>query len=435
MQVSKQTLPKSQIELTFELTIEDLKPFLEQAAEEMTTQKPLEGFRPGKVPFEIVKQRLGEMAILQAATNAIIGETFYDELEKSGIETVDQPKIDIVKMAPNNPFVYKATVSVLPQIELCDYKKLSVKPVEKVVVKKEEVEKIISDLQKMRAEEKPVDREVQKGDKLELNFETIVEGIAIPGGKAEKYSLLVGEGHMIPGFEDNLIGLKKDEEKTFELAFPKDYHNAGTAGKLAKFTVKVLSVAERVLPEVNDDFAKSLGLKKKEDLEKQIEQNVEHERSHELASKKDLEIINLLIEKNKYNELPDSLINDETHKMIEELKDNVKQQGLLFDDYLNHLKKKEDELRLDLTPDAIKRVKTALAIRQIAITENLSASHDEIHAEIDKTLAAYKLNPMYAEEMKHLEENVHSEAAHRYFANLVTNRKVMDHLRKTLIKE
>jgi trigger factor len=177
-----------------------------------------------------------------------------------------------------------------------------------------------------------------------------------------------------------------------------------------------------------------LGLQKKEDLNNQIKHNLEHEKQHKAQQDQDLEIINTIIEKTKFEDIPDTLINSETRKMLEELKDNVARQGLKFEDYLNHLKKKESDLLLDFTPDAIKRVKTALAIRQIATNENISASHDEIHEEMDKTLKSYQMNPAFADQLKQIEENIHSEASHRYFSNVVTNRKVMEMLRKIMVK-
>lgn len=434
MKIESQNLPKSQLEITFELSVEELKPFLQKAAQEITEQKPLEGFRPGKAPYEIVKQRLGESAILQHATNAIIGDTFYKYLDEQGLDIVDQPKIDIVKIAPDNPFVYKATVSLLPKVELTEYKNLSVKPQEEIKVEDKEVEKVIEDLRKMRASEKVVDRAAKKGDKVELNFETFIDGVALAGGKAEKYPLVLGDGQMIPGFEEQVEGMKKDDEKEFELEFPKKYHNEKIAGKKAKFKIKLLSVFERQMPELNDDLAKNMGLKTLDDLKSQIKNNLQQEKQQKAQDKKDLEMVNLILEKSKFEDLPDSLINQELQKMLEELKDNIAKQGLKFEDYLNHLKKKEADLKIDFTPDAIKRIKTSIAIRQIAVNENFSADEKDIDAEIEKTIASYKMNPMYAQNMEQLEKNIKSEGARRYFGNVIVNRKVMDFLRKTIIK-
>ena len=434
MKINLNKLPKNVLEITFELDSSDLKPFLEQAAKEMTESKPLTGFRPGKAPYEIVKQRLGEMAIMQHALNSIIAKTYYDYLDKEKINTVEQPKIDVVKLAPENPVVYKATVALLPSVEVTDFRKIAIKPIEEIKIEAAAVDKVLADIQKMRCQEALVEREIGKTDKAEIDFETFIDKIAIAGGKAEKYPLVIGDNHMIEGFEDNLIGLKKDDTKEFELSFPKKYHEEKIAGKKATFKVKVLNVYERKMPELNDELAKSLGLPTFEALKKQIEDNLKHEKEHQAQDKKDVEIITQLIEKSTFGDLPDVLINDEAHKMVHELEDKVTQQGLQFADYLNHLKKKESDLLLDFTPDAIKRVKSSLAIRQIALNEKITIDDKEIDDETDLTLKSYQMNPQYASELKQIEDNIKSPNARRYFENLLINRKVMKLLRKEMVK-
>lgn len=434
MKIEKKNLEKSQIELTIEVSLEELKPYLDKAAQELSEKHKIEGFRPGKAPYEIVKQRLGDMAILQQATNEIIGKTFYAAAEQEKVEFVDQPSIEVVKMAPNNAFVYKATVALLPKITLPDYKKLQVKAIEEVKVTDEDVEKVVTDLRKMRAKESAVDRPAKLGDKVELNFETFIDKIAIAGGKAEKYPLVLGDNQMIPGFEEQIVNMKKDEEKEFELSFPKDYHNEKIAGKKALFKVKVLSVFNIEIPEANDELAKSMGLKNKKDLYAHLRSNLKMEQENKAKQAQDIEIVSLLIEKTKFTDIPDVLVNSELEKMMAELKDNVMKQGLNFEDYLSHLKKTEADMKLDMTVDAIKRVKTALVIKDIAEAENIKANEKEILEEADRTLKSYQLNPAYAEHLETIEKNINSEQSHRYFGNVITNRKVMDLLRKTMIK-
>lgn len=434
MNVTKNSLPKSQIELIFEVEYNEIMPQLENAATELAEQTKIEGFRPGKAPFEIVKQRLGEMAILQHAVNSIIANFYYDYIDKNKIETIDQPQIEIIKMAPNNPFSFKAVAALLPNVELCDYKNLKAEKIPEIKIEKEEVDKVINDLRKMRVTEALVEREAKMTDRAEINFETFIDGIAIAGGKAEKYAVVLGENQMIEGFEENLVGLKKDDEKEFELTFPKKYHNEKIAGKKAKFKVKMLAVFEMTLPEVNDELAKTLGLKDLASLNAHIEHSLKHDKETTEIQKQELNIVNQLIEKSKFGDLPDVLITQETHKMVHELEENVAMQGLEFDDYLRHLNKTIADLKLDFVPDAIKRVQTALAIRQIAIAENISANEEEIHAEIDRTLKSYQLNPAYAEDLKKIEENITTEASHRYFANIITNRKVIEFLKKENVK-
>lgn len=434
MKLTKQTLPKNVVELTIEVATDELKPFLETAAKEISQNKPIEGFRPGKASYEMIKQRFGEMTILQQATNALIAEFYYQAIDQEGLQTVDQPEIEIVKMAPENPFIFKAKVALLPSIELCDYQNIKLKAVTPAKVTDDEVKKVIDDIRKMRATDKKVERAAKMGDKIEVNFETFVDGVAIAGGKADKYQMVLGDKQMIPGFEEAIVGLTAGEKKEFELSFPKDYHNTNIAGKKAKFKIEVLTISEIQLPELNEEFVKSLGAPSKEELEKQIKHNLEHEKLHKDMDAKDLELLNALIDKTKFGDIPDVLLNSETHKMMEELKDNVARQGLEFTEYLNHLKKKESDLLLDFTPDALKRVKTSLIIRAVAEKENITTNEKEIDFERQRTLQSYQYNPAMAEQLKQIEANIKSEAAERYFSNVIVNRKTIEFLRQTMIE-
>ena len=234
---------------------------------------------------------------------------------------------------------------------------------------------------------------------------------------------------MIPGFEDNIIGLKKNEVKEFELEFPKKYHEEKLQGKKALFKIKINSVYKIELPEVNDEFAKGFGLKNLDDLKKHLESNIKHEKEMKENQRFELELVEQLIEKSKFEELPDSLVDDETHKMIHELEDNVIRQGMKFDDYLSNIKKTEADLRLDFAIDAIKRVKTGLAIRALAEKENVTAEEKEINDEIERALATYKFHPQYEGKLAELEQNMRSENGQRYFSNLIRNRKAMEFLK------
>jgi len=435
MKIDKKNLEKSQLEITVEMTEEELKPFLTATAEEISKNKEIKGFRPGKAPYNMVVNAVGEMTIYQHAANDAIAKTYYELLEQEQIDTVEQPKIEVIKLAPGNPFIFKATVALLPKVTLCDYTKLKIKPLEEIKVEDKEVEKVLEDLKKMRAKEVLVDQAAEPGNKVELDFNTYIDNVPIEGGQAQKHWVIIGEKHMIPGFEEALVGLKKDEEKEFELAFPKDYHAKNVAGKKAVFKVKIIAVYKIELPEITEEFAKSLGMKDLENLKKSITNNLKKEREMKATQKQELEIFEKLIEKCEFEELPDVLINDETHKMLHELEDNVTQQGLKFEDYLSHLKKTEAELRLEFVPDAIKRVKTALIVREIAKKENIEVTHDEIHEELDKIIASYKLNPAYAGEVERIEQNLHSHETHHYIENILTNRKTLHKLKELIVKE
>jgi len=269
---------------------------------------------------------------------------------------------------------------------------------------------------------------------IDVDFDTFMDKVPLEHGSAKKHNIVIGEGYMIPGFEDNLIGLKKDETKEFELSFPENYHEKSLANKKAQFKVKVNAVYEVQLPELNDEFAVGLGLKDLTAVKKHIESNLEREKKLQAEQKQELDIVNALIEKSKFEDIPEVLVNQEAHKMVHELEDNVMRQGMDFEHYLEHMKKTEADLKLDFVPDAIKRVKTALILRAFAKKENITTTKEEVQAELDKTLAGYKLNPNYANEISRIEENLKTENAYHYFENLLANRKVMKRLKELLVK-
>jgi trigger factor len=434
MKIDKKVLPKNQLEITAELSVEELKPFIDATIEEIGKTKTIKGFRPGKAPSELVVNSVGEMKIYQYAANDAIAKTYYDFLEQEKLDTVDQPSIEVVKLAPGNPFIFKAVVSLLPKVELCDYAKLEVKALPEIKIEEADVDKVLEDLRKMRAKEVLEDKAAETGNKIELDFNTYIDSVPIEGGQAQKHWVIIGEQHMIPGFEEALVGLKKDDEKEFELSFPKNYHKKRIAGQKATFKVKIHGVYRIELPELNEEFARGFGMKDFENLRKNISSNLKREKETRETQKQELEIIEKLIENCKFEEIPEVLITDETHKMFHELEDNILNQGMKMEDYLTHLKKTEAELRLDFVPDAIKRVKTALAIRSIAKKEKLEVTHDEIHEETDKIIASYKLNPAYADEVARMEQNLHSEETHRYITNIIMNRKTLAKLKELVVK-
>lgn len=435
MQITKKSLPKNQLELTIELSAEEMKPYVENAAKEISMTKKIPGFRPGHAPLNLIIKEFGEMKILQTAANNAIAATYYDILETEKLETVDQPDIKMLKLAPNNPLIYSATVALMPQVTLCDYEKIKIKPLENIKIEQKEIDKVISELQRLRAKEILEDKEIANGDKVELDFDTFIDNVLLENGQARKHSLIVGENTMIPGFEDNLIGQKKNDEKEFKLFFPKNYHAANLAGKEAKFKIKIIAVYKIELPELNDEFAKSMGLQKIDDLRKNIENNIKLEKEIKNKQAQELEIMEKLNDKCQFNELPDVLINNETHKMMHELEENLDRRGLKLPDYLKHLKKTEAEMRLDFTADAIKRVKSALAIRAVAQKENISVSDEDINIEINKTLASYKMHPAYAGQIADLEKSMKTENARHYFKNLLMNRKAIECIKEKMMKK
>lgn len=419
-------LPRGRVELTIELTTDEYQPFLESAAKKLSGEIKIPGFRPGKAGYDIVKAKAGEEQIWQAALEGAVRKTFGAAIAENKLETVGAPEIEVLKLAPGNPVSYKAVANLLPEVKLGDFAKIKIekKPAE---IKDGQVKKVLTDLQKMRAKESLVLRPAQKGDKVEIDFESFLDKIPMADGRHQKFPLVIGDGQFIPGFEDQLIGLAANEAKDFELKFPDNYHQKNIAGKLVHFKVKMNSIFQRDLPELNDEFAKGLGgFENLAKAEEQIRENLRHEAEHEANHKLEDEIIEKIIGQSQFSDIPDVLIDSESKKMTDELEYNLAQQGLKLEDYLAHLKKTRGELLLDFAPQALKRVKSALIIRAVAQTENVIGP-EEIDEEIQKTLASYGQNP-------EAEKNIKNPAYRDYLKNILTAQKVMARLKAVMVK-
>ncbi|MBI5254214.1 trigger factor [Candidatus Falkowbacteria bacterium] len=435
MTIKKGDIKKGELVIEFELTHDEFLPFIEQAAEHISEERKIKGFRPGKAPLSIVKAEVGEMFVYQYAAQICSEKTCDNYIVENKLELIDNPKVEYLKIAPNNPFLFKATFMLLPAVELCDYTKLTVKPSDEIKVEGTEIDKIINDLLELRAKEVVADRPAKNGDLVHIDLATFVDMVPIEGGQAKKYSVVIGKGQMIPGFEEKLIDQKAGDELEFDLRFPKDYHNKNIADKIAHFKIKMLSVFERTLPTVDEEFAKSLGFKSLEMLRKNLGDNVKMEKERDANAKKDREIIDLLAKKSKFEDIPDALIDSEAHKMVHELEDNVARQGLKFADYLQHMHKTEADLRIDFSADAIKRIQASLIVRNVADKENIQATDEEIKQEVECTIAMYKLQLTPENEMGKITKYLRGNDYRRYVENIIKNRKALERLKQIMVQK
>lgn len=390
MQANKKILEKSQIEFEVNLNIEEFKPYLEKGAKKLSEQVKIEGFRPGKVPYEILKQKVGEMAILEEAANIAIRSTIDEVLDKhlDGEQLAGQPQVEIIKLAPNNDFIYKVKMPILPKVKLGQYKELNIKSQENKVDEKE-LEKTLEQLKEMKAKETVKNDKAEIGDKLTVDIFMFSSGVPVEGGEGQGATIILGKDYFIPGFDEKLIGALKDETKEFTLAYPKEHYQKHLAGKNIDFKVKVKEIMQREVPKLDDSLAQSLQFKNIEELKEAIKKNIltEKEKKEEMRKEKDL--MEKLIEKSQFDEMPEEIIKEEAKGMIEEMKRNVEAQGGKFTDYLSHLKKTEDQLTLDFMPDAVKRIKIALLLKEVAKAEKIAVSEEEIEAKINELKKNY----------------------------------------------
>src|SRR3989338_3316920 len=427
MKTEVKKLAKGQVELTVELSLEEYQPFLEQAAKIISQNTKIPGFRPGKANFNLIKAKVGEAEIWQQALERAVQKTLVKALAEQRLMTVGSPKIEVIKLAPGNPVIYKATINLLPNVSLADFSKIKISQ-NKIEVRQEEIKKSMTDLQKMRSQETLADKKAEAGDKVEIDFETFLDKIPLDQGKNEKFPLVIGEKTFIPGFEEQLIGMAKDETKTFQLKFPENYHQKNLAGRLVDFKVKVNAVYHLDLPKLDDSFAKSLGqFNNLKELEDKIRENLRLEAQDKENRRLEEELLDKSIDQSKFEEIPDILIDSETKKMLEELEHNLAHQGLKFEDYLHHLKKTQADLLLNFVPQAIKRIKSALVIRAVGQNQNIKATEAEIESEVQKILATYAGN-------SEAEKNISQPAYRDYLKNILTARKVIEYLKSVMVE-
>ncbi|MDD5340896.1 MAG: trigger factor [Patescibacteria group bacterium] len=419
-------LPKSQLEIKVTIPAKELEPFFNKAVETLSAQTKIDGFRPGKVPLEMLKKKVGEMKIYEEAAALATEKSYVEIAAKEKFEPLGSPKVDFEKLAPDNDFVYKAVVDLMPEIKVGDLKSIKVKKKE-INITDKEVDKVINDLRKMRATEVLENKKAEVGDKVEIDFDILRDNVPIENGAQKKYPVMIGENQFIPGFEENLIGLEANGEKEFELKFPEKYHNKNLAGQVAKFKVKMLAVYKRNIPELNDKFAETLGMKTVADLKKQIEHNLEHEEHHKEEERVETELLDKLIDKSQVGDIPDVLVDGEAAKMVQELQSNVATQGLKFEDYLKHLNKTPEQLKLDFVPQAIRRIKAALITRAIFFREKLEISESDLEREIEAMSRYYQNNPEIIKSLKTPEYR-------DYIRNIIGNRKVMDYLKALCVE-
>lgn len=423
MQITKKDLGQSQVELAVVLEVDEFTPYVEKGAQRVSEKVKIEGFRPGKVPYEILKQKVGEISILEEAAHIAIQKTIDDVFTKelAGRQPVGQPNVEITKLAPGNPLEYKVIISLLPTVALGKYKDLKIER-EKPNVSTEDVSKTMAEILEMRAKESLTDEPAKKGDKLMLNINLSLDKVPVEGGQAQDVTVILGKEYMVPGFDDQMIGIKQGEKREFKLLYPATHHQAHLANKMVEFVVTATAVYKRELPTLNDDLAKEMHFKNVADLEEAIKKNIMADRERQADIKAELKMLEAIVDKAKFGDIPEALITSETDSMMMELERNIVNQGGNFADYLQHLKKTEAELRLELSPNAVKRIKTALIIREVGIVEKIEIKPEAVSERLEGLKKMHGSKPEAAQQLNSPEYKRHLE-------NMMFNDQVVTQLK------
>lgn len=422
-QVKIEKLSGSRVSLSISVPQKEFEAFRKQAIEYFGKDIKIDGFRPGKAPQKMIEEKIGSEKIMTEAAERAVKKSYVDSIMKNKIEAIGEPKITVTKIAEGNDFEYKAEISVLPKIILGDYRK-QVKEIKKPVpkeIKAEEIQKEIEAIRGSRAKLVTVSHEARKNDRVEIDFQVLIDGKEIPGGTSKNHPLTIGESYFIPGFEEKLVGMKANEEKQFELTFPNDYHKKELSGKQAVFKVTMKIVQEKDLPEINDDFAKGLG--KFENLDKlkaSLKEGLDMEQKKKNEEKWRQDALEKIIADIKI-EVPDILLKGEIDKMLAEFEQNIASMGMNLEKYLESAKKSLEGLRKDWQEPALHRIKAALALQEIARLENISPESSEIEEELNKTLA-------YLKKQADVEKDLDMERIYNYTKGVLTNEKVFQFL-------
>lgn len=348
------------------------------------------GFRKGKAPRKIIENNYGKGVFYEDAIDIVFPEEYPAALDALDLSPIDRPSIDVEEISKDNGLVLLVRVEVRPEFELGQYKGIEV---EKVVytVSDEDVDAKLKQLQEKASRLVDSDKAIENGDTANIDFEGFKDGVAFEGGKAEGHNLVIGSGSFIPGFEDQLIGKKAGEEVEVNVTFPDDYHAEDLAGAPVVFKVKVNAVKVKELPELDDEFAKDTT--EFETLE-ELKADVRAKAEQEAADKAKAEERNAVVEKviaNTEVEIPATMIEAQIDNSIMELNYSLQYQGFSIEQLLEMTGKTMQELRDEKREDAERAVKGSLVIDAIATAENITASDDEVGAEVSKMAEAYNM--------------------------------------------
>ncbi|MED4813043.1 trigger factor [Bacillus atrophaeus] len=378
--------------LTVEVDAETFKTALDDAFKKVVKQVSIPGFRKGKIPRGLFDQRFGVEALYQDALDILLPVEYPKAIEEAGIEPVDRPEIDVEKIEKGESLIFTAKVTVKPEVKLGDYKGLNVEK-DETAVTDEDVQNELKALQERQAE-LVVKEEgtVEEGNTVVLDFEGFVDGEAFEGGKAENYSLEVGSGSFIPGFEEQLTGLEAGAEKDVEVTFPEEYHAEDLAGKPAVFKVKIHEIKAKELPELDDEFAKDVDeeVETLAELTEKTKKRLEEAKENEADAKLREELV-LKASENAEADVPQAMIDTELDRMMKEFEQRLQMQGMNLELYTQFSGQDENALKEQMKEDAAKRVKSNLTLEAIAQAENLEVTDEEVDAELTKMAEAYNM--------------------------------------------
>ncbi len=427
MKTEKKELNNGQIELTIHVTKAEAMPWLTHAAQHLSQHRQIKGFRPGKAPYDVVKREFGEAAIIEEAMEDIINGSFNNALEQENLLTYGRIGFDLLPVLnPDDIAAYKAVVTRMPEVKLGDWQN---KKIKRGAAKVEDADltKAIDEMAGMLTNEAVVDRPAEMNDKVMIDFEVSVDGKPIEGGSAKDFGLILGEKKMIPGFEEQLVGKKASEKVEFKLSFPADYHAKDLSGKEATFKISVNQVLARIKPNIDDSMAKRLGVENLEGLKTKLSENILKEKQEVEEEKVEIAAIKQLVEASKFEEIPQAMIDDTAQDLVHDFEHTLSHQGMKMDQYLSSIGKTVDGIKKEFEPKAMERIKSSMALGQLAEDEKISITQEEIESELERQKKIYAHQPQALNDLGQPEYR-------RHIANTLINRKLIEFVKSKIVE-
>lgn len=384
MSYTAQKISSNQVELSFNIPAEQFEEAMQKAYLRDRKKINVPGFRKGKAPRKLIESMYSEAVFYDAAFDILFPEVYSEAVEKEDLKIVDQPSVDIKEIGKGKALEFTATVYVMPDVELGEYKGLKATKYLPKVTDEQIDARMERDIAKATTMSEVTDRAAQQNDIVTLDYSGSIDGVKFEGGTAEHQTLKIGSGSFIPGFEEQMVGMKIGEEKDLHVTFPKEYHAEELAGKEAVFHVKVHAIQEEIRPELDDDFAKDVSeyqtfAEYKEGIQKELAEMVE--KNAEVKVENDL--IQQLVDASDCD-IPPVMIEQEIDALLRNMKMRMAYQGIRFEDYLKYTGMDEKTIRDMHRADAKNNVKSQLVLDALCKKEKIEVSEEELNAQIDR---------------------------------------------------
>ncbi len=406
---------KNEVKLTFNIEAEKFEEAMKKVYVKTAKYFNIPGFRKGKAPMQLVERQYGSAIFYEDAFNELVPDIYDEAIKENKIEAVSRPNIDIVQMEKGKELIFTATVETKPEVELGKYKGIEIKKIEYNTTDKD-IEHELGHMAERNSRLVSIeDKPVEKGDITTIDFVGSIDGVEFEGGKAENHELEIGSNTFIPGFEDQIIGMKIDEEKDIKVKFPEDYFSKDLAGKDAIFKVTLHEIKKKELPKIDDEFAKDVSeFDTLDELKNSIKEKLDTENTEKAKYETEEEAIKVVCDNTKLD-IPNGMIELEIDNMVKDMENRLSYQGLNLNQYLQIMGKTETEIRDSFKEQAEKNIKSRLVLEAIVKAEKIEVTPEEVSDKIKEMAKQYgrKEDELLANEQlkEYIEGNLKTEKA------------------------